>query len=315
MHEFDFIAQYMRPLTRGCADALGLADDAAVMCTLEGMELVLTKDVMQQGIHFFGDETPRLLAKKLLRTNFSDLAAMGAQPYGYLLGLGLPAHIGQNWLADFAAGLHDDNCTFGVHVLGGDTTRTQAHISLSLTALGYVPRGQALLRSGACVGDKVYVSGTLGDAALGLRVMRGESLGLDEAQQAFARERYLLPRPRVALGLSLRGVAHAVMDISDGLLQDGGHIAKASGVRLVLQRALLPLSEAARAVNLPETADVWSSVVAGGDDYELLVCLPTDVVAPNGLTYVGDVVAGSGVILVDTDGHDVTPDLHGYRHF
>jgi thiamine-monophosphate kinase len=315
MHEFDLIAHYFKPLSGERADALGLADDAAVMLVPEGMELVLTKDVMQQGIHFFGDEAPRLIAKKLLRTNLSDLAAMGAKPYGYLLGLGLPAHIGPNWLADFAAGLREDNVAYGVHVLGGDTTRTQAYISLSLTALGYVPKGQALRRGGAQVGDKVYVSGTLGDAALGLRVMRGALLGLSEAHQAYLRERYLLPCPRVELGVRLRGVAHAAMDISDGLLQDAGHIAKASSVGMVLQRDLLPLSDAARGAILPETADFWQCIVAGGDDYELLMTLPANAPVPEGLTHIGDVVAGEGVVLLDAQAHDVTPQQRGYSHF
>lgn len=315
MHEFDFISRYVKPLTGGKADALGLADDAAVMGVPAGMDLVLTKDMLQEGVHFVGDEPARLIAKKLLRTNLSDLAAMGAKPYGYLLGLGLPSRIGQNWMADFAAGLAEDNALFGVHVLGGDTTRTKSHISLSLAALGHVPQGHALQRCGAREGDKLYMSGTLGDAALGLRVKTGEMVGLDALDAAYLLERYHVPQPRLALGQALRIVATSCMDISDGLLQDAGHIAGASEVGITIWRDALPLSVAAlQAVKL-YGEQAWQWIVAGGDDYELLVTLPPHTTAPEGLTCIGEVVRGSGVVLVDENGVDITPQVRGYQHF
>lgn len=314
MHEFGFIAQWMRPLTQGHVDALGLADDAALMSVPEGMELVLTKDVLHEGVHFVGDEPAGLIAQKALRTNLSDLAAMGANAYGYMLGLGLPTHVDEAWLAAFATGLAQDNAVFGVHVLGGDTTRTQDKLSISVTALGLVPRGSAIRRSGARAGDKLYVSGTLGDAAMGLHVARGQGLGVDELHHAWLHQRYLVPQPRLALGVQLRQIAHAAMDISDGLLQDAQHMAKASGVSIRIHRDMLPLSEAARAVIALNT-DAWAHVVAGGDDYELLVALPADAVAPQGLTCIGDVVAGEGVVLLDVHGHNITPHRRGYQHF
>jgi len=314
MHEFDFIAQWMRPLTQGHADALGLADDAAVMSVPEGMELVLTKDVLHEGVHFVGDEPAGLIAQKALRTNLSDLAAMGAKPYGYLLGLGLPECVDDAWLAAFATGLAQDNATFDVHVLGGDTTRTLSKLSISVTALGLVPRGSAIRRSDARAGDRLYVSGTLGDAAMGLRVAQGQSLGVTYAHHTWLHQRYLVPQPRLALGMQLRGSAHAAMDVSDGLLQDAQHMATASGVAMRIHHAMLPLSEAARAV-IALDADAWSYVVAGGDDYELLVSLPADATVPEGLIHIGDVVAGEGVVLLDACGQDITPPRKGYQHF
>ncbi len=315
MHEFDFIARYMRPLAGGYADALGLRDDAAVMCVPEGMELVLTKDVMHEGVHFFGYEPARSIAKKLLRTNLSDLAAMGAKPYGYLLGLGLPAHIGQNWLADFAAGLQEDNTYYGVHVLGGDTSRTKSHVSLSLTALGFVPHGSALTRSRAKLGDKLYLSGTLGDSVLGLRVMRGELQILEASHQAYLKDRYVLPRPRIFMGQELLGKASSAMDISDGLLQDAGHLARASGVKLVIHQEKIPLSQAAKAVLALEGDAAWQTIVAGGDDYELLVTLPADTFVPQGLTLIGEVVAGEGVDIQDVHACHLHYARVGYTHF
>jgi thiamine-monophosphate kinase len=314
MHEFDFIAQWMRPLTQGHADALGLADDAAVMSVPEGMELVLTKDVLHEGVHFVGDDPAGMIAQKALRTNLSDLAAMGAKPYGYLLGLGLPECVDEAWLAAFATGLAQDNTTFGVHVLGGDTTRTQGTLSISVTALGLVPRGCAIRRSCARAGDRLYVSGTLGDAAMGLCVARGHGWGVENRHHAWLRQRYLVPQPRLELGMQLRQIAHAAMDVSDGLLQDAQHMATASGVAIRIHRAMLPLSEAARAVITVDAA-AWMHVVAGGDDYELLVALPADATVPDGLTCIGDVVVGEGVVLLDACGQDITPPRKGYQHF
>lgn len=315
MREFDFIATLMQPLTDGDAGALGLRDDAALLAVPEGMELVITKDVMQQGIHFFGHEPARLTAQKLLRTNLSDLAAMGAKPVGYLLGLGLPRHVGENWLTDFAAGLHADNLRYGVHVLGGDTTRTRADVSLSLTAFGQVPRGQAVTRCGAQVGDKLYVTGTLGDSALGLRVMRGEDCGLSDAAKAYAMDAYLLPKPQVELGLALRGVATSMMDISDGLVQDAGHIARASGVQLRIKRAMIPLSNATQMALHLEGEMMWRAVLAGGDDYQLLFTAPAAAAVPSACMCIGDVVAGDGVVVLDEAGCVLAVAEGGYQHF
>lgn len=314
--EFSFIDCYLTPLTAGHEAARGLQDDAAVISVPAGMSLVMSKDMLQEGVHFVGDESPRLIAQKLLRANLSDLAAMGATPYGYALGLGLPPYAAHTaWMEEFTAGLAHDQRAYDIFLLGGDTTRALAHLSLSITIFGLVPEGKAIPRSGARAGDRLYVSGTLGDGALGLKVKQGMYDTLSQPAQQALLDRYLLPQPRLSLGYTLQGVAHAAMDISDGLLQDAGHIARASGVGMRIYRSLLPLSPAAQEALQYDAKNTWQAIVAGGDDYELLVCLPANLSPPAGLTYIGEVIAGSGVVLLDEHGQDCTPAYKGYQHF
>ncbi|MDF2781719.1 MAG: thiL, partial [Geminicoccaceae bacterium] len=262
--EFAFIAERLRPLAAGSPGALDLADDAALLDPPAGSELVLTKDAMVAGVHFLPDDPPGDIARKLLRVNLSDLAAMGAAPLGYLLALIRPKATAEDWLAEFCRGLAEDQATFGIGLLGGDTVSTPGPLALSLTALGHVPRGAALRRGGAKPGDDIWASGTLGDAALGLKVLQGE-LEAAPAVGAQLVERYRLPQPRLALGQTLRGLASAALDVSDGLLADLGHILETSAVGAEIHAAALPLSPAARA--LP---GVREAALAGGDDYELL---------------------------------------------
>jgi thiamine-monophosphate kinase len=226
--EFEFIARHLRPLATA-RGALALTDDAALLEPAPGRQLVLAKDAMVAGVHFFAADPPGQIAQKLLRVNLSDLAAMGAAPLGYLLALARPKEITDAWLAEFCAGLAADNAAFEVPLLGGDTVSTPGPLTLSLTAIGELPRGTALLRAGARAGDDVWVSGTLGDAALGLKVLQG-ALPAAEPARAFLIERYRLPQPRLALGEALRGIASAAIDISDGLVADLGHILEVSGV-------------------------------------------------------------------------------------
>ncbi len=315
--EFELIERLLKPLARGCPGALDLTDDAALVDVPDGQQLVIAKDAVVADVHFLADDPPDLIAGKLLRVNLSDLAAMGAEPLGYLTALARPKEITDAWLRRFAAGLMVDQQRFGCHLLGGDTTSTHGPLTASLTILGLVPRGQALLRSGAQAGDDVWVSGTLGDAALGLRVLRGLAATEDETMALV--DRYRTPRPRLALGRALRGLASAAIDVSDGLIADLGHVCATSGVGAVIEVARLPLSPVARGI--PGARD---AALSGGDDYELLF-----TVAPmqrgeierlaasldHGLTRIGRVETGSTVRAVDADGEALAIDRLGWRHF
>ncbi|WP_426957615.1 thiamine-phosphate kinase [Muricoccus radiodurans] len=262
--EFDLIARHFRPLAG--EGALDLSDDAAVLAPPAGRELVLAADAMVEGVHYLPDDPPETVGRKLLRVNLSDLAAMGAEPLAYLMTTALPRGRGEAWLRGFVAGLAEDQSAFGLHVLGGDTVSTPGPACLSLTILGTVPPGAALRRSGARAGDDLWVSGTIGDGALGLAVLQGRVAA--DAEGHLARQ-YRLPEPRLALGVALRGVARAAMDVSDGLVQDLGHLCRAGGVGAELNLGALPLSAAAR--REVEAAPDWLPRLAtGGDDYELL---------------------------------------------
>jgi len=237
--EFDRIARHFRPLAG--PGSLGLTDDAAVFTPPPGRELVVTADAMVESVHFLPGTAPGLVARKLLRVNLSDLAAMGAMPLGYLVTLSVPRSFGDDWFAGFAAGLAQDQAAFGTALLGGDTTQTPGPLCVSLTAIGHVAPGQAIRRSGAQAGDEVWVTGTIGDGVLGLEAARGNLADPD----GYLAGRYNLPTPR--LGLALHGWARACMDVSDGLFQDLGHICRASGVGAVVEADLVPLSPQAHA--------------------------------------------------------------------
>jgi thiamine-monophosphate kinase len=315
--EFEFIARRLRPLATA-RGALALTDDAALLDPSPGQQLVLAKDAMVAGVHFLPDDPPGQIAQKLLRVNLSDLAAMGAAPIGYLLALARPREITDEWLAEFCSGFAADNAAFGVALLGGDTVSTPGPLTLSLTAIGEVPRGAALLRGGARPGDDVWVSGTLGDAALGLKVLRGELDPVEPARAALI-ERYRLPQPRLALGQALRGIASAVIDISDGLVADLGHILEVSGAGAELSADALPLSAAAR--DLPGARD---AALSGGDDYELLFTAPPErrgaIEALSSqldlpLTRIGTIQADPGVHVLDITGRELPVAKAGWQHF
>ena len=302
---------------------MGLRDDAALLRVAQGEELVITKDAISEGVHFMGGEDPEWIAKKLLRCNLSDLAAKGAQPLCYFLALMLPEGTSEEWVRRFALGLAEDQALFHISLAGGDTISTKGVLSASVTALGVVKQGTALLRRGAAVGDRVYVSGTLGDSALGLALLQ-ERLGVDvgHVHSLWLKERYFLPQPRIALGQKLVGLASAAMDISDGLVQDLEHLCRASGVGAVLHRKSLPLSAAARGV-IDAQDDWWRAALAGGDDYELLFCAPAAaekaILAAAGdlhlpVSHIGEIEAGDSVRVLDEQGIDATPDIKGYNH-
>lgn len=311
--EFSLIARHFKPLAG--PGALDLLDDAAVFAPPPGRDLVMAADAMVAGVHFLPDDPPGLVGKKLLRVNLSDAAAMGATPVGYLMTVSAPKQTPDAWFAAFAAGLAEDQDRFGVHLLGGDTTSTPGPVTLSLTILGTVARGQAIRRSGAQAGHSVWVTGTIGDAALGLAVLQGR---LDDSTGYLA-GRYQLPEPR--LGLRLAGIAAACIDVSDGLVQDLGHLCRAGGVRAEIEAEMVPLSNAARAAG----PDWLATCMTGGDDYELLFAVPSErevalkVAAQEAgipVTRIGRFVAGEPEVVVrDANGGPLRFDSGGWSHF
>lgn len=322
--EFEIIGDIFAPLAAGAPGAWGLKDDAALFHPTSGFETVLTVDAMVAGVHFLPDDPPESIAKKLLRVNLSDLAAKGAVPRGYLLVTSFPADIDTGWIRRFAEGLAADQARYGVTLWGGDTVKTPGPLTLSLTAIGEVPEGRIVRRGGAQAGDDLYVTGTLGDAALGLAVLKNEIAGLDAVHAAFLAGRYREPEPRTVFGRKLPGIAHAALDVSDGLMADLGHLCSASGLGARVEFHCLPVSAAGQAaLELhPELSDL---VASGGDDYEILFAVPPGraglaaaAAAESGvrIARIGTLLpAGRGVTAVDEAGREIPLKRLGYRHF
>jgi thiamine-monophosphate kinase len=308
--EFSEIERLFRPLTGGAAGAFDLMDDAAVVSQRPGFDLVVTKDAIVEGVHVPLGERPDLMARKLLRVNLSDLAAKAAEPFGCFLAVAWPAGFGLKEREAFAAGLGEDLKAFGIALLGGDTVSTPGPFTASLTALGWVPEGRMVRRAGAQAGDLVAVSGTIGDGALGLAAVRGETGDPD----GWLTGRYRLPTPRLDLRDALLAHASAAADVSDGLVADAGHVAEASGLGLRLDLEAVPLSRAARRwLNAqPDRRAALVRLATGGDDYEV-VCAFSGA-APAGFTVCGAFVPDAGVD-VRLDGHKVTVAQGGWSHF
>ncbi|HLJ19206.1 MAG TPA: thiamine-phosphate kinase, partial [Stellaceae bacterium] len=298
-------------------------DDVAIIPGPPGEQYVLKTDAIVEGIHFLPDDPADKVAQKLLRVNLSDLSAKGATPVGYLLTTALPPERDETWLANFAEGLARDQAEFGIGLLGGDSVATTGPVTLSVAAVGRVRAGETVLRSGAKPGDAVFVSGTLGDGALGLRALRGELPGIAADQRAYLADRYRLPRPRLRLGQRLVGTARAMMDISDGLVADLGHICATSGVGAVVEAGRLPLSPAARAA-ISADSSLIMAVLSGGDDYELLFTAPSDAAQTVAaiarevdvpVAAIGRIERGQGVRVLDQRGAPIAVADGGYRHF
>jgi thiamine-monophosphate kinase len=317
--EFALIARHFRPLAG--EGALDLLDDAAVLDIPAGRRLVIAADAMVEGVHYLPGDPPETVGRKLLRVNLSDLAAMGAVPLGYLMTTSFPRGTADDWIAAFVRGLAEDQREFGLALLGGDTTGTPGPACLSLTILGTVAPGAVLRRAGARPGDDVWVSGTIGDGALGLRVLRGDLPG--DAAGHLAR-RYRLPEPRLALGRAIAGLAHAGMDVSDGLVQDLGHLCRAAGCGAVIDSAAVPLSAAARAA-LGRDAALLPALLTGGDDYELLFAAPPGMrdaiaaaaaAAGTPVTRIGRFAEGAPeVAVIAADGTPMPLARGGWSHF
>ena len=323
MTEFDLIARYFtRPVKKA---ALGVGDDCAIINSSPGMQLAISSDMLVEGQHFFSDVSPYSLGHKALAVNLSDLAACGATPVGFTLALALP-RVDEAWLQEFSSGLWALADAHGCELLGGDTT--QGPLNICITVFGEVPRGRALLRSGAQVDDDIYVSGMLGDARLALDALQGK-IELPREILAQARQRLELPTPRVALGTALRGVATSSIDISDGLVGDLGHILKASGVGAQIDTDITMNLIAACTRNDWFKDHFYAKkqlqmVLSGGDDYELaFTCPPTarqavqavSVSSQTPVTRIGVIQSQPGLRLVNGRGQPVDGQFASFNHF
>lgn len=321
--EFQVIADLFAPLAKAYPGAFGLTDDVALLAADSRHETAVTVDAMVAGVHFLPDDPPDLVARKLVRVNLSDLAAKGARPFAIMLAAAFPVGTDLPWLQRFAQGLAEDVAEFGIALIGGDTVAIPGPLTLSLTALGKVEKGRAILRSGAQAGDMVWVSGTIGDGALGLRAARDGWEGLAAEHVDYLAGRYRLPRPRLALGAGLPGLAHAGMDVSDGLVQDLGHLCRASGLGAVVEASAVPLSAAVRAAMVTDHS-LLATVLTGGDDYELLFTAPPSASpairelgqeAGVEVTAIGTMGPGEGVAVRDRNGQPLPLARGGWRHF
>ena len=343
MTEFDLIRRYFTRATPGAL--LGVGDDAALLQVSDGNVLAVSTDMLVCGTHFLPDADPFMLGHKTLAVNLSDMAAMGATPRWAMLAIALPrideAGANEAWLERFSAGFFALAQQYGVELVGGDTTR--GPLNLCVTIFGEVPERQALRRDGAQIGDEVWVSGTLGNAALALAHLQGRIV-LSADEFAVCAPALHQPQPRVALGLALRGLANCAIDVSDGLLGDLGHILDASQVGAEIDFALLPVSAVLRACLTPLSpplsggkpnsspdkgrlggVEVFQQfVLSGGDDYELCFTAPAkrhaeimniSVRLGLPLTCIGNIVAGSGCVVHDASGNPIDVETGGYDHF
>lgn len=323
--EFGRIERFFRPLAVGVPGAFDLTDDAAVLDVPYDQQLLVTTDAMVAGVHFLPGDNPIDLAWKILAVNMSDLAAKGAEPLAYSLVTSLPKHVGDDWVEAFAKGLGEAQREFKVNLLGGDSVSTSGPLSLTITALGLVPRNRMIRRKGAKAGDALFVTGSIGDAALGLKLVQGSpTQPVADADRAYLLSRLHRPLPRLDLVASLRVFATAALDISDGLVADLRHLALTSKVRLQLDVQAVPLS--GPALRLLLTApQLRKSVLTGGDDYEVAFTAPADKaedIAAAGInagipvTRIGKVVDGSpGLDVLGLDGTEEDLGTGGWRHF
>ena len=316
------IARFFKPLATH-PGALGLSDDAAFLTPPAGYDLVLTTDAIVGGVHFFPEDAAHTVAGRALRVNLSDLAAKGARPLGFLLSLALPREIGEQWLEGFAQGLRADADLFGCPLFGGDTDRTQGPIVVSIAMFGTVPEGTMVRRAGAKAGDRVFVTGTIGDAALGVMIRNGKGWKLDELQRQHLLSRYLVPQPRNALAEAVRNHASAAMDVSDGLVGDFAKLCRVSGVAADIDVSRVPLSEAARAV-IAANPDAVESVLTGGDDYEIICTVPPAKAgsfhaaaraANVAVSEIGEIKGGEGARFIAADGRALTFKRASFTHF
>ncbi|HEB55025.1 MAG TPA: thiamine-phosphate kinase [Gammaproteobacteria bacterium] len=321
--EFEIINRYFASQTvAGENIILGIGDDAAIVSIPADKQLVVSMDSLISGVHFPVQTSAADIAWKALAVNLSDLAAMGARPAWFTLALSLP-EVDHNWLAAFSESLADISSTYGIPLVGGDTTR--GPLSITIQVAGHVEAGQALLRSGAKVGDQIFLSGSIGDAALGLHLLQQQPEGLadtDYLNRDLVR-RLNRPQPRIELGQALGGIASACIDISDGLFADLSHILKASAVGARLQQAQIPLSEATQQL-LSENPQLRPAIYNRGDDYELCFCVPTEKCRQLEaiekeqycrLSHIGEIVSGHDLQLFDAQNNRLDYRHDSYDHF
>ncbi|MCZ6886431.1 MAG: thiamine-phosphate kinase [Alphaproteobacteria bacterium] len=321
--EFELIAKYFAPLAKDAPGALGLTDDAAIVDLPPDEQLVVALDALVAGVHFLASDPPGDIARKIVRVNLSDLAAMGARPVGLLLSLVLPQDVTLDWLQEFAQGLKSDVEKFAVPLIGGDTVSSPGPLTLSLTALGAVPTAGALTRAGARPGDGIYVTGTIGDGVLGLEVAQGGLKDLPPAHRDALLARYRKPEPRLEFGVRLVGIGHAAIDVSDGLLADLEHICACSGVGASITAGKVPVSPAAKGVLQLDSGRLVDFLV-GGDDYELLFTASPEREAEIhaigmelglGVTLIGVITEGGGLEVTDAEALDLSLKRLGFKHF
>ena len=323
--EFDLIARYFAPLAAGAPGALGLKDDAATFQPPAGMELVFTTDALTADLHFLRSDPPDLIARKMLRQNLSDLAGKGAKPLGYLMTTALDDAVDEAWIAKFTEGLAQDQAEFDIALWGGDTTKTPGPLALTATLIGAVPTSRALRRDGARPGDRILVTGTIGDGFFGLAAHRGELADLAEPARRSLAQRYVLPQPRVTLGrvLAEQALAHAGMDISDGLVADLGHMCAASNCGAEVAVASVPLSDAVADLVAGDPSLI-AAAITGGDDYELLLAVPPDRVAAvlvaarqagTAIAEIGTFAQEFGLTFLDRDNLPLAFEKAGFTHF
>jgi thiamine-monophosphate kinase len=326
--EEELIQGYLGPLAAGFPGAFGLKDDCAAVKTPPGNDLVVSTDALVSGLHFLPDETPENIAWRALAVNVSDLAAKGASPLCYLMALSLPQAPETDWMMRFASALKEAQDHFSMHLIGGDTDRRPGvPLSVTITAMGTVPEGKMVRRSKARPGDRVFVSGTLGDAGLGLALRRNpdgrRSWPIDKNDRQFLIDRFLRPTPRLELGPMLLLHATAAMDLSDGLAKDLDRLIRTSGVGARINFGLLPRSPAASRV-FADTPDLALLPLNGGDDYEILATIPAaraqefeDAALEAGIavTDIGEITKVAGLVIVDEDGAPITLDKSGHDHF
>lgn len=325
--EFDLIRRYFAPLTQGAPGALELRDDAAWLRPGPGMDLVVSTDAVVAGVHFPESIGPADIARRALRVNLSDIAAKGARPHAYTLSLVLPESIGPDWIEAFAAALGQDQQRYGIFLLGGDTSSTPGPLMLNINIFGQTSENKIIKRSGAVVGEDVYVTGNVGDAMLGLASLMDREPIENPGDRSFLEDRFRRPEPRIDVGLALVDIATAAADVSDGLIADLGHICAASQIAATVELDAVPLSDAARRV-VTDNQPLRINLLTGGDDYEIVFTAPVSardsiqsistktgvLISPIGATI--EKTSGTpDVIVRDGSGNPVEVGVGGYRHF
>ena len=324
--EFDLIKSYFAPLTKNYPEAYNLENDAALISEDADRSTVVTMDTLVEGVHFFSTDPADDIARKVLRVNLSDLAAMGARPKGYTLSISYNASISNDWVKLFTQGLAEDQKKFQCNLMGGDTVFSVGPLTLSLTCFGSVPRGKCLYRTTGEEGDDIWVSGTIGDSAVGLKLLKEEINSNYPAATSFLIDRYRVPQPKTELGIALleQGISKTALDISDGLLADVNHIAKGSNLQARITSSRIPLSKAFKDVFKTALGPDICLAATGGDDYELLftshrknrqelIEISDKLNTP--ITRIGVLAKGTGVLLLDQENREITVDQYGWEHF
>ena len=321
--EFNLIEKYFLPLTNGVSGAFNLKDDAASLNLPPSQSLIVTSDALVESVHFLASDSPQDIAAKILSVNLSDLAAMGAKPFSYNLIFGASKDINEQWIKLFSNSLAIEQKKYSISLIGGDIVRSKGPLFLSITAMGFLENGTELRRSGAKFKDDVWVSGLIGDGAAGLKVAQGELKVDDKSDEFYLLSQYRRPVPRVDLGLKLKGIANATIDVSDGLISDLAHICRSSKLGATVSLDAVPISKALGKV-IKADKNYYNLVLCGGDDYELLFTanksyyhdiLNISRILEIPITKIGELNESSGVNVLNTGDFIYDIEESGYSHF